>query len=459
MLKKRGTSYLFAAAFLFLFFLIGYKVQRHETASLLILYAALFALYAWIIFRNQSGTVNFWIGCAILFRLILLFSVPSLSEDFYRFIWDGRLLASGYHPFAHPPSYYIENGVIIAGIDEQLYSKLNSKDYFTIYPPVAQFMFWFSAKVSTSVYGSLIILKSFNFFSEVGSIILLQKLLARFNLGREKVLIYALNPLIILELSANAHFEGVMIFFILLSIYFTLGKRSTFSALSMALSIGVKLIPVIFLPALKQIGGWKYAFRYYAITVVAAVLLFLPLFDHRMLTGFQNSVPYFFSRFEFNASIYYLAREMGNVILGYNIIYVAGPLLAAVAFFIILNISIKGTPKLFLSAPDRSLGENLRNEWMYIQTLAGCLLIYYLFTTTLHPWYIATLLALSVFTNFRFVILWTFAIFFTYAGYYKGGFCENLWLISFEYFSVFGFFAYELWKKSSTFIAGTIKAG
>lgn len=454
MLKKRESSYFFGIIFLFLFFWIGYKVQRHETAALLILYAALFSLYAWIIFRDQTGAVNFWIAWAIVFRLMLLFSIPNLSDDFYRFIWDGRLLASGYHPFAHPPTYYIENNLSIAGIDEFLYSKLNSKDYFTIYPPLAQFLFWFSAKVSSSIYGSLIVLKSFNFFSEVGSIILLQNLLVRFNLSREKVLIYALNPLIILELTGNAHFEGVMIFFILLSLYFTLGKRSTFSAISMAMSIGVKLIPVIFLPAAKQVAGWKYAFRYYAVIVAASMLLFLPLLDHQMLTGFQNSVPYFFYRFEFNASIYYLARELGYVILGYNIIYVAGPLLAAVAFFLILNISIKGLPKIFLDAPGNPPARTLTPEWLYIQTLAGCLLIYYLFTTTLHPWYITTLLAVSVFTNFRFVILWTFAIFFTYAGYHEGGFSENLWLISFEYFSVFGFFAYELWKKSPPLTTG-----
>ena len=450
MLKKRGTSYFIAVTLLFLFFWIGYEVQRHETATLLILYACIFTLYAWIISQRDSANINFWIACAIIFRLILIFSIPNLSEDFYRFIWDGRLLAAGYHPFAYPPSYYIENNVTIAGIDESLYSKLNSKNYFTIYPPVAQLIFWFAAKTSTSVYGSLIILKSFNIIAEIGSIILLQKLLVQFNLARERVLIYALNPLIILELTGNAHFEAVMISFVLLSLYLLLKKRQTFSSISMALSIGVKLIPVIFLPAITLVEGRRNTLRYWLVAFATLIILFLPLMDYSTLTGFQNSLPYFFSRFEFNASIYYLLRELGYVIFGHNIIYVAGPLLAAIAFVLILKISIKGLPSLFLNAPDNFTARSLAIEWRYIQTLAGCLLIYYLLTTTLHPWYIATLLALSVFSGFRFVIFWTFTIFFTYAGYSESGFSENVWLVAFEYISVILFFIYELWKKSST---------
>lgn len=442
MLKEKALTYLVAVALLFLFFLIGYNVDRHETVRLLALYSVIFGLYLYIL-RKGREQLSFWIAASIVFRFILLFSIPNLSEDFYRFIWDGRLLASGYHPFAHPPSYYIENNIAIAGIDESLFSKLNSKDYFTIYPPVAQFLFWICAKVTSSMYGSLIILKSFNFLAEIGSIILIRKLLDHFRLPPEKVLIYALNPLIILELTGNAHFEAVLIFFILLGIYSIIKKRLIFSAVSQALSIGVKLIPVIFLPAVQQLTGWKNAIRFYLVAFIICVFLFIPLLDKEMLTGFQNSLQYYFARFEFNASIYYLVRALGYATVGYNVIHIAGLLLAAAGCFIILKISFKGVPGFFLD----SSGIAATKEWIYIQTLSACLLVYYLFTTTLHPWYITTLLALSVFTNFRFAILWSYMIFLTYAGYGPEGFNENLWIVSVEYIGVFGFFGYELWGK------------
>ena len=449
MLRNSLSAYFIAIISVFLYVGIGYNVQRYETAMLLSLYAVLFALYLWITFSKHARNIDFWIGCAIAFRFSLLFSTPNLSEDFYRFIWDGRLLASGYHPFAHPPSFYIENNILAIGIDESLYSKLNSKHYFTIYPPVAQFFFWVSAKVSSSVYGSLMVLKTFNFISEIGSIFLLKKLLQEFNLSSQRVLIYALNPLIVIELTGNAHFEALMIFFFVLSLYFMFKKQSTFSAITMGLSIGVKLIPFIFLPAINRIDGWKNAGRYFAVVSATLILLFLPLLHASLLTGLGNSIPYFLSKFEFNASIYYLIRAVGFAVSGFNIIAVAGPLLSVVAFFLILRISMKGLPKFLLQQPLGGASDRITNILEYIHIVATCLLIYYLFTTILHPWYISTLLALCVFTNFRFMIVWSFMIFFTYAGYTREGFSENLWLIALEYFSVLGFFSYELWRKLS----------
>ena len=449
MLRKTSSAYFIAIVTVFLYVGIGYNVQRYETATLLSLYVTLFALYLLIIFSKQASNTDFWIGCAIAFRFSLLFSTPNLSEDFYRFIWDGRLLASGYHPFAHPPSFYIENNIPAIGIDESLYSKLNSKDYFTIYPPVAQFFFWVSAKLSSSVYGSLVVLKTFNFISEIASILLIKKLLQELNLSSHRVLIYALNPLIVIELTGNAHFEAVMIFFIVLSLYFMLKKQSTFSSITMALSIGVKLIPLIFLPAIKRIEGWKNARIYFAVVCVTLILLFLPLLNASLLTGLGNSIPYFLSKFEFNASIYYLIRAIGYAVSGFNIIAIAGPLLSVVAFFLILRISMKGLPKFLSQQPIAVASGRIIHVLEYIHIVATCLLIYYLFTTILHPWYISTLLALSVFTNFRFMIVWSFMIFFTYAGYTQEGFSEDLWLVTLEYLSVLGFLGYELWRRVS----------
>src|SRR5687767_8522266 len=214
MAEKRPANYVLAFILFVLVCLLGYTTQRHETITLLTLYSLFFAAYVWVISKSTEDQLSFWIICAIGLRLLLLFAVPNLSDDFYRFIWDGRLLAAGHHPFAHPPSYYIENAITIPGADHELYEKLNSKHYFTIYPAVAQFVFAIAAKFSNSIYGCLLILKITIVASEVGSIFLLKKLLERFNILRTHLLIYALNPLVILELTGNVHFEAILIFFI-----------------------------------------------------------------------------------------------------------------------------------------------------------------------------------------------------------------------------------------------------
>jgi alpha-1,6-mannosyltransferase len=455
MLKGKGTPYLVSCILLLLFFFISYKVERHETVLLLVSYSLLFGLYTWVILKNAKDHLVFWIASSIIFRFVILFSVPNLSDDFYRFIWDGRLLSSGYHPFANPPNYYVENNIAVTGINESLYSNLNSKDYFTIYPPLAQFLFWLCAELSSSIYTNLVLLKLFNFLAEIVSIIMLGKLLKHFDLATENVLIYALNPLIILELTGNAHFEAVMICFLLVGIYFITKQRLIPAATFLALSIGVKLIPIIFLPAILPLVGRNKAIKFYMVTFVVCVLLFLPLLDMELLTGFQNSLGYYFSRFEFNASIYYLVRGLGYLIFGYNIIHIAGAVLGIMAAALILQFSLKGLPRIFLdSTPSVSAKASVPElaEWNFIHTLIGSLLIYLLFTTTVHPWYVSTLLALTALVDYRFVLVWTYMIFLTYWGYTPETYNENLWIVSVEYIAVLGYFAYELWRKNSHYL-------
>ena len=277
MLKQKAIQYILLSILFIIYLLIGYDVQRYETLVLLGSYSVLFVIYSWIILRGKEEQIQFWVYSSLLFRLVLLFAVPALSDDFYRFVWDGRLLASGHHPFSHIPSFYIENKISIPGIDETLFRKLNSKNYFTIYPPLAQFLFWLSAKLSSSIYGSLMILKISIFLAEVGSILITKKLLDQFNFPQKNILIYALNPLIILELSGNVHLEAIMIFFILLSCYLLVQRKIILAAVAFAASICVKLVPVIFLPAILPLLGWKKATLFYGAVVLVCGVLFLPL--------------------------------------------------------------------------------------------------------------------------------------------------------------------------------------
>jgi alpha-1,6-mannosyltransferase len=451
MTNVKSTQNLVATGLSLLFlFVAAYEVKRHETALLLSTYSILFIVYLWILLTSTSEHLTFWIWSAIGLRFFVLFSTPNLSDDFYRFIWDGRLLASGHHPFSHVPSFYIENKLAIPGLDEELYSKLNSKNYFTIYPPVAQYLFWISTKLFSTVYGSLVFFKSCIFFAEVGSILVIRRIANQLNLSHHHVLIYALNPLVILELVGNAHFEAIMIVFLLLSLLFLIDGKQSWAAVFMGVAISVKLIPLIFLPAILPLLGWKKAFAFYVMTAVTILLLASPLFNMDIIIGFTNSLGYYFSRFEFNASIYYLVRWLGYVLVGYNIIHIAGGILAALAAFMIMKISFQWQH--LNTATHNDDAKTSKNQLQnFFRVLMWSQLIYLLFATTIHPWYITTLLALAALTQYRFAVVWTLTIFFTYAGYGLGGFGENLWIVAFEYMVVLGYLGYELlWKKNAS---------
>ena len=87
-----------------------------------------------------------------------------------------------------------------------------------------------------------------------------------------------------------------------------------------------------------------------------------------------------------------------------------------------------------------------------ITTMLLVLSFYYFTSTTVHPWYIATLLILSIFTNYKFPLVWSFIIIISYLAYANSNNSENLWIIGFEYLGVYGVFIWEVFfrKNAST---------
>ncbi|MEQ9413223.1 MAG: glycosyltransferase 87 family protein [Cyclobacteriaceae bacterium] len=450
--RQKPLSYFLFLVALIAYGILAYSVPRYETTQLFALYFLLFGSYVWMLKSASDKEIKFWIIASVIFRLSLLIAIPSLSDDFYRFIWDGRLIDNGFHPFAELPGFYLKNGFEIPGINESLYGQLNSPEYFTIYPPFAQFIFWVSVWISPqSILGSVIVMKSLIIAVEVGSIVLIQKLLARFNVNAKNVLIYALNPLVILELTGNLHFEAFVIFFILLALYLLLQNKIWQSGIAFAFSVAAKLLPIILLPLFFIRLGFKRSLFFYGSVLGGSVILFFPLLNSQVLAGFSESFALYFKSFEFNASIYYLLREFGYWVYGYNIIQTAGWKLGLISTIMILLIA------LWPFKPVYSSGKLKFQQRIYkfpddLATIPSVMmwimLTYFLFTTTLHPWYITTLLMFSLFTSYRFVVIWSGLIFLTYAGYTRDSFAENLYLTLLEYVVVIGYLVYELiWRR------------
>jgi hypothetical protein len=93
---------------------------------------------------------------------------------------------------------------------------MNSPDYYTVYPPVLQGVFGLAAPfASFSPLGGVVVLRLCILAGRRVSIRLLTQLLAAYGLPPGRVLLYALNPLVIVELTGNVHFEALMIFFLL----------------------------------------------------------------------------------------------------------------------------------------------------------------------------------------------------------------------------------------------------
>ena len=432
---ERGPSFRFYVAgfclFVSFFFLV-YFIERTQTVELISVYSLLFALYLWCLLNKDEYSFNQWKVLAVVIRLSLLFAIPALSDDFYRFIWDGRLLTNGINPFSELPVFFMHPGNQVPELTADIFSKLNSPNYFTIYPPVNQLIFWISSLVGgNSILTSVIVMRFFLFAAEMGIIWLLPAVLDQYGSPRKASVIYLLNPLVIIETIGNLHFEGMMFFFVLLALWLMNRNKLVVSGLAMALAICTKLIPLIFLIFLPMPFSFRRMLVFYGVASAALIVMFFPLIDLDLIRNFGSSVSLYYQKFEFNGSFYLLFREIGFAISGYNMIHHIGRGLVIFVFLAILALAFWPFGK----------------KALLTDQLFFALGIYFMMSTTVHPWYVITVLGLSVFTKYRSPILWSFLIFLTYIGYTADGFDLPLWVLFVEYGLVYGMLLFEFFRQ------------
>lgn len=172
---------------------------------------------------------------------------------------------------------------------------------------------------------------------------------------------------------------------------------------------------------------------------LSSAIAFAPLIDASFVHGMQNSLTLYYQNFEFNAGIYYVFREVGYWIKGYNTIAIIGKLFALFSAIAILAISIIAYLK----------------KWLLVNAFLWISVVFALFSLILHPWYITLIILFSVFTNYRFGILWSLVIMGTYAGYSITGFNEVYWLVAFEFITVIGLAIYEM-KQHQANLSATL---
>jgi hypothetical protein len=405
---------------------------REDTAQLLGLFGALFALYAALCWRLPAEReLPFWLWGAMLLRGIAWFSMPQLSDDYFRFVWDGRLLAGGENPFLRTPEQWMADPRAAGlGLTPELFAGLNSPAYFTIYPPVLQGIFWLGAEVfPSSVEGHVWLMKSFVIGAEGLSLWLLPRLLRR--LGREPglALLYALNPLAIVELSGNLHFEALMLAFLLLAAYALAEGRRHASALAFALAVCSKLLPLMLLPLLLRRIGWRQTFIYSMLSGGLTLLLFWPLLSGEAFGHLLSSVGLYFQKFEFNGGLYSLLRWAGYQLRGYNMIAAIGRWTAlATLLGILLFALLERRPR--------------RQNWL--PQMLWPWLIYLGLSSIVHPWYVAPMLAFCLPGPYRFPLLWSALLPLTYLTYASRPWSEHPEVVALEYCLLAGWLMWEL---------------
>lgn len=421
----------------------AYDVERHDFIKLFTLCFGLFGL-TYVLIKYVGGQLRFALGMGIVFRLIFLVAIPNLSQDFYRFIWDGFVVLEGSNPYLFTPEQYLLDPEIFAfsiPFANELYDGMGALNgsHFTNYPALKQLFFALSVFLGgKTIVGSVIAMHVLLLFADIWIFQIGRKLLKEMGQSDSSILWYFLNPFIIIELNGNLHFEALMLAFLLYSIYLLKKGRFFYSGIFMAFSIALKLIPLLFIPLLLLFfvkNGkpfWFKGLRYFLGLTLTLMLTLLPFVTLETILPFLKTTALWFQNFEFNASIYYIIREIGYEVVGWNIIETAGKVLALCIFVFVMVLA--------LFRKNQQLPTLLESMLL---SIGG----FYLLSTTIHPWYIALPVLLGVISQFRFPIIWSFLVFLSYSAYSELSVNENLWLIATEYLLLIGFAFWELKQR------------
>ncbi len=407
---------------------IGLLIPRENGWMLLFAYFTAFFGYYWVYRQSPKFIVLITVG--VLLRVVLFLDLPHLSDDLYRFIWDANLLNAGISPYSFLPSALISEN--ISGNGQVLFDQLNSSNYYSVYPPFNQLLFWITGISDNWLVGANL-LRGLMVLADIGSLFLIRSLTSDKVNSKSIQALYFLNPLLIVEATGNLHFEGIVVFLLLLGLYFWNKSSLTLSSMGFGLAMATKLLPIIFLPAILFKGWPKNGLVVSILSFSIFCVTILPFFARQLVTGMSQSLGLYFQNFEFNASVYFLVREVGFWIKGYNTIQTIGPILSVISFISILSIAFWGVKK----------------KWALEKIMLFSLSIFLLFATTVHPWYIIPLLALGLLSGFYYPIIWSLAIFVTYFGYQEHGYeLSPIWLVV-EYIVVVTTFWIEYRKKNN----------
>ena len=369
--------------------------------------------------KRESRLLRWALLAAVLFRLIVVVSAPTLSDDIYRYVWDGRVQLHGVHPFEFPP-----DAPELTELRDDNWERINHREVPTIYPPFAQLLFAALSGMGAGVYG----FKAAMAIADMLVVVLLVGLLRRRGLGEHRALWYAWNPLAVLESAGSGHLEAVGVLWLILAVTALHGKRLALSGAALATAIQTKLVPLIALPALLR------RFRIPGAIGLLLTLALLTLPYAMRGPAFAAGTSDYAERWERNASVYRVvestleAADTGErlkplIAAGQRSFGDLGGLWNTLYHWVwpreLARLFVMALAALWLLWLLRSKERSL--EATLLLSLGGVLLL----VPTLHPWYLLWLLPWAAFRASPFWLALSVTIFLSYVN--PGGDVPLLW--------------------------------
>jgi len=230
---------------------------------------AVWSVAAVAVARATGGrpALSLILATAVLLRAGALAAPVYLSDDIYRYIWDGRVQAAGINPYR-----YIPTDPQLAPLrDETVFPNINRNNYApTIYPPVAQMLFLAATRFGETVTAMKLVLVAVEAIG-IGALLFVLRATGK---PRENVLLYAWHPLPVWEIAGAGHVDAAVVAFVALALAAAVTGRRAWSGAALAAASLVKFFPLLVVPALwrparSNLGDWRWPAGFAAVIVVA----------------------------------------------------------------------------------------------------------------------------------------------------------------------------------------------
>lgn len=220
-------------------------------------------------------------AAAAAVRAPLLAVEPSLSDDLYRFTWEGRLWWAGFSPFAYPPDH-----PSLVPLRDEVWARVNHPEVSSIYPPLAQLAFATVGTLGTSAW------RLFAAACDVGTACVLGRQ------HRRAGWTWACLSLPAVESAVGGHLEALGCALVALALT-TRGRRDTLADATAWLAAMTKLLPAILLARRPP--------RVLLVFTVLTALAAWPLVGDGLSRGFET----YRAHWSFNGSVFSLLATLG----------------------------------------------------------------------------------------------------------------------------------------------------
>ncbi len=368
---------------------------------------------------NDSGkkSIFFIIGIALTARLMIFPQSP--SDDVYRYLWEGKLIAKGISPYIFPPSA-TELKAIAATYP--FHGSINHPGITAAYPPLILFLFSLISTLTSSLYT----LKATLLFFDIGSIFLLFTILKKRKINLRWALFYAINPLILYSFAGDGHFDSIQTFFLLAALWCHDNKKRRLIFIFAGLAVQAKYVAIVAVPFLIDRDNIKFV----PVLILTIMLPYLPFLSEKPLAVFDG-IRQFEGNFAFNGSIFSFIRILaGNIKIPGLICKFLFIFFWLIGFYRLNNL------KKNISKNDPVKG---------ILFAFSCLII---FSPTIHIWYLCWILPFAIIRSTTSWLILSLSACLYYitksVAWYGGEWSMPIWAQTIEWIIFYLFFCFEM---------------